>query len=174
LAIICLNPEGPWIFQKTFAMASHPNVRAMDEWQPIYSQFAKGALITFGLCVLLILATFLATGRSFRPETWVPIVLFGIQPVLHQRTLVWFMTVTPWLMLPYYGRWLAGARPNWWSSVASFRKTLACGAIVALAITSQPIRSVNFVVNIDAPSLAPQEDPVRKPDPEQTAQWSGL
>jgi hypothetical protein len=40
-------------------------------------------------------------------------------------------------------------------------------------VTSQPIRSVNFVVNIDAPSFAPQEDPVRKPDPEQTA-GSGL
>jgi hypothetical protein len=71
------------------------------------------------------------------------LVLFATPPLLHQRALVWFITIAPWVSLPAYGAFLAERRPRWWSSVPTFRKTLLAGAMAGFALLwSHPVQKL--------------------------------
>jgi hypothetical protein len=133
-AVSVVNPEGPRIWAATFAMAGHPNVRAMDEWQPITSGVAKGALVTFITCLLVVgIALAVVRGRVGATE-WVALLAFGLPTLRHQRALVWFITVAAWVAVTAFGRWRAHRQPPWWSSVPSFRKTLLAATAVVIAV----------------------------------------
>ena len=63
------------------------------------------------------------------------LLFFGLQPLLHQRAMLWWVMVSPWCALSL-GRELLKCWPTWlrWSaSVPSFRKTLLAGAALLLA-----------------------------------------
>lgn len=134
LGIILINPEGYRIFLGTMAMARHPNVRQMDEWQPLWSDNLIVARILFGICMALMLAAFIAAKGRFRLATWALLALFAGQAILHQRGLVWLFSMVPWLAMPYFGNAWLRFRPSNWVAKLSFRKTLIAGmaAIVAL------------------------------------------
>jgi hypothetical protein len=132
--IAILNPEGYRIFLVTMEMANQPNVQLMDEWQPLWSPNTQVARIAFGVCMGLILISFVAARGRFRWTTWLALAVFGGQAVLHQRGLIWLFTVAPWLAMPYLGDAFARYRPASWVSVPSFRKTLIVGMIAVIAV----------------------------------------
>jgi hypothetical protein len=125
-AVALLNPAGPWIFANTLQMAAHPNVLAMDEWQPLEFSAGAGGHWAYLATLLLAAVTLAASPRWFSPTTWIVLVLFAVQPLRHQRMLVWWLMLTPWLLMPYWAA-LAERRAGRWPSyrsVPSFRKTL--------------------------------------------------
>lgn len=131
LAIACLNPSGPAIYADALAVAAHPNVRAMDEWKPLSFHLATGWHLLYLLLVIALALTQLSSRRWFALDTLIFLALFGLPPLLHQRMMIWWVMIGPWLAVRY---WPACRLP--WSIPAStptFRKTLLAGALVFMA-----------------------------------------
>jgi len=142
-AITVLNPDGWHIWSKTVAMANHPVVRAMDEWQPLWSPLAANGRIIYLLCLLLILLAILLDRGRISALAITFLISFAIPPLLSQRATMWFIAVAPWIALPSFGRAVARHRPNWWRGVPSFRKTLVAAAFLLVALMwSIPIQSM--------------------------------
>ncbi|MFL5328167.1 MAG: hypothetical protein ACJ8C4_04575 [Gemmataceae bacterium] len=141
VAVALLNPEGPRIFLTTIQMGQNPNVLAMDEWQPIISQRAIGAQIIFTACLLLVTITLFLYRSWLGADAWVLLLIFGTSAALHQRGLIWFIPLTVWIIMPYWGAVLDKWRPSAWDSVPSLRKTMVVAAMAVLAIgLSAPVR----------------------------------
>jgi hypothetical protein len=139
--IAILNPEGYRIFLVTVEMANHPNVRLMDEWQPIWSQNTMVARITFGVCVGLVLLSMALARSRVRWITVFTLAAFAGQAVLHQRGVIWLFTVAPWLAMPYLGDAFVRYRPASCVSLPSLRKTLIVGLIAIVAsLWSLPVQ----------------------------------
>lgn len=135
VAIAFLNPNGPRIFLNTVVMASHPVVKAMDEWQPLSFQAGQGGVLAYGATVLLVTVTQLLHRRWFAASTFVLIGLFGLQPFWHQRALVWWMTLTPWLVMSYWPEIIQNrcAGRFRWETVPSLRKTIFAAVFIGIA-----------------------------------------
>lgn len=133
-AVAVAYPEGPAIFASTWAMAQHPVVRAMDEWQPIYSAVAGWARGIYAICAVALLLGVTAGPREAVFSRLIPAVLFLGLPMLNQRGVIWLMTVTPWLAIPGVASLARRWRPGGWGSVPSFRKTLAAASVVGIAV----------------------------------------
>jgi hypothetical protein len=134
VAIAVLNPSGPSLYLGTIAMASHPNVLAMGEWQPLPLGLGGGGGQYLILLALLAGTRFLSRQR-FSPTVIVLILAFGIQPLFRQRMLVWWLMVAPWLMVRYWPACLERLGSlRILQSVPSFRKTLVAGMLVALVL----------------------------------------
>jgi hypothetical protein len=133
-AVGMLNPHGPAIFWNTLRMATHPAVTAMDEWQPLHFDLGPGGHWAYLATVAALVAGQALAGRWFSPSALVLIGLFGTQPLAHQRALVWWLVLTPWLLMPP----LAAVRdrfPFWrYETVPSFRKTILAGLIAFVAL----------------------------------------
>jgi hypothetical protein len=115
----------------------------MDEWQPIYSRTAAPAAWLFFLISSSVLIATQAFSRKFySPAQVILILLFGVQAVLHQRMLVWWLMLAPWLAAPLWPS-IADRLRKWWTgrdwvnakpqaaiaNGASFRKTLLAGLL---------------------------------------------
>lgn len=133
VGIAVLTPDGIRTFAATVAMASQPNVRAMDEWQPLFSPVAGGARFVYGVCTALLIAAALASRGRARPLFWLGWLAFGLPPVLSQRAVVWFLMATPWLALPELTRAAREWKPQWRLGMPSLRKTLLAGLIISIA-----------------------------------------
>jgi len=140
--IAMLNPSGPMLYRNTLRMASHYNVQTMDEWKPL--AFRPGLATSgswFYLATLIaVVATQLLSPRRFSAPQILLVLFFGIQPCLHQRMLIWWFMVAPWVVLPH---WAAIAQrfrfwPEHWSSIPSFRNTLLVAGIAVMALTWLP------------------------------------
>jgi hypothetical protein len=141
IAVAFLNPEGPRIFVTTIQMGQNPNVLAMDEWQPLISQRAIGAQLVFAGCLLLVTITLFLYRGWLAADSWTLFVIFGASAALHQRGVVWFIPLTVWIVMPYWGATLDKWRPSAWDSVPSLRKTMVVAAMAVLAIgLSAPVR----------------------------------
>jgi hypothetical protein len=134
LAVGLLNPWGPFIYWNTLRMATHAGVTAMDEWQPLHFNLGPGGHWGYLATVVVLFAGQMLSPRWFSPGTVVLILLFGLQPLAHQRALVWWLVLTPWILMPYlaavgdrFARWR-------WESVPSLRKTIVAGLLVCVAI----------------------------------------
>jgi hypothetical protein len=134
VGITFLNPEGWRIWSKTAAMADHPNVRAMDEWQSLFSSVAGGARVTYFICLAWVVMAWLSSRRRPTIETLTLLLAFALPPLFHQRAVIWLITVAAWISVTFLGMALAQRRPTWWSSVPSFRRTIVAGAIVVIAL----------------------------------------
>ncbi|MBX7105491.1 MAG: hypothetical protein K1X57_15505, partial [Gemmataceae bacterium] len=134
LGVAFLNPEGPRIFLGTAEMARQPNVRAMDEWQPLWSPVATGGRVVYSIAVSVLAAAFLVARARPAPLFLLGVAMFAIPPLLSQRTLLWLLTAIPWLTLPEFAKGIRRWQPTWWNSVPSFRKTLLVGMFVGLAL----------------------------------------
>lgn len=150
VGVAFLNPEGPRIFAVTLEMARQPNVRAMDEWQPIWSPVAGGAQIGMALGMALILVGLVAARGRPGGVFVLGLVAFAVPPVLSQRAILWFLTVAPWLVLPAMGEAVRRWSPTWWHSVPSFRKTMLVGMCAGLAVMwSIPAQAIMGQRNAD-------------------------
>jgi hypothetical protein len=136
VAIAVLNPHGPKLFWQTLQMTRHPNVVAMDEWQPLAWSPSEGGFWFYLVSLLLLAGTQLFSPQWYSPTQLILILTFGIQPCLHQRMMVWWLMLVPWLILPHWA--VIRGRLSWsWlehESVPSFRKTLLAGMLMVVAL----------------------------------------
>ena len=87
------NPEGAWIFWNTWQMGSHPNVLAMDEWQPLALHFGAGGHWAYYATLALVLGVAVWQRRRYSVSSLLLILVFGLQPLRHQRFLLWWLMV---------------------------------------------------------------------------------
>ncbi len=133
IGIAVLNPDGYRVYLNTLAMAQQPNVILMDEWLPLWSPNTVVARIAFGVCVGLVLFAVIAGRHPGYWLTWLMLIAFGGQAVLHQRGVIWLFMIAPWIAMPHLGDAFARYRPASMVSVPSFRKTLVVGMITFIA-----------------------------------------
>jgi hypothetical protein len=131
LGAVCLNPAGPRVYLSVLSFGSQPNLKTLQEWQPLdYSNPGTGYNLYIALCVLLLVLHVLAA-RPLRPTHYLFMAVFGLAPLFQQRMLTWWLLVSVWLMMPL----LADVARRWkWElprSVPSLRKT-ALAVVVAV------------------------------------------
>ena len=131
IAIACLNPSGPSLYRESLALAAHPVVNLQDEWQPLRFHLGGGGQWSYLVIGCLLAVTQSRCTRWFSITTLLLIVVFGVQPLRHQRMLIWWLMVAPWLMARYW----PDCTPQWTLPAAtpSFRKTLIAVAFLFLA-----------------------------------------
>jgi hypothetical protein len=135
VAIGVVNPSGPWIYTEALAVARHPNVLAMDEWQPLKFTLGAGGHWAYGMTMLLLIGAVLLHRRWFSPTQTLFLAFLIWQPLLHQRMFVWWLLVFPWAVLPHYAAWgAAWAKEREIGGVPSFRKTLVAGMLLFLGV----------------------------------------
>jgi hypothetical protein len=135
-------------------MAAHPNVLAMDEWQPLAFHLGGGGHWSYLAIVVGLLGVALWRRRCYPATALLLIVVFGLQPLRHQRMLVWWLMLAPWAALTLLRREGTAAEPlsgSW--RVPSLRKTFAVVVLAAAAaVWSIPVQDV----------LAGQPTPLRR------------
>jgi hypothetical protein len=136
LAVTVLNPSGPRIYLETLRMTSHPNVVAMDEWQPLRFHLGGGGHWAYLATLVLLAGTQFGCRRWFSATIVIFIIVFGVPPVLRQRMLIWWLMLAPWLIVRFWpaciARWRGGREG--YQSVPGFRKTLAAGTLIVLGL----------------------------------------
>jgi hypothetical protein len=142
-AVAVLNPDGPFIYANTVAMGRHPNVLAMDEWLPLNFAHPHLGEYVYLIVLGLVVLTPLACRRWYSATQQLLLAGFAVQPLLHQRMLLWLLLILPWALLPH---WAAlGERLPWLRSrgLPSFRKTVLAGLLaVVLLLWSAPAQWV--------------------------------
>jgi hypothetical protein len=135
-AVALLNPHGPYIFLNTYEMAQNPNVARMDEWQPIDFRQMEPAGWIFLISLTVLIVTQVVSKKLYAPGQVLLMLLFGVQAVLHQRMLVWWLMLVPWLAAPLWATVADRLWPRWQlpTNPASFRKTILAGIIVAVLL----------------------------------------
>jgi hypothetical protein len=144
-----VNPHGPMLFGHTLALAQHPNIADMDEWQGIEWTTGRGVLFA-GSLVLLGLTLVLRLNRRSISEGaeadgvcvrtlfathLLLILLFGVQTLLHQRWMHWWGMLVPWLLAPHCA--LLSRNIPWLQadlSTPSFRKTVLAVGVWLIAL----------------------------------------
>jgi hypothetical protein len=143
VAVAVLNPHGPYLYLHTLALARHPNIATLEEWQPLDFTMGPGGHWGYLASVVLLAVSQVLSPRPFTPTQVLLIVTFGVAPLLQQRMMIWWLTLLPWLVLPL---WAAAAErlPRSWKgvrSVPSFRKTVVAALLVVLVVPlSPPVR----------------------------------
>jgi hypothetical protein len=149
-AVAVTNPAGPWVYWNVVQMGTHPNVLAMDEWQPLTSPAAGGAVWLYVAMAALLLGLALWRRRCYPLTALVLIAVFGLQPLRHQRMMVWWLMLAPWVALTLVRRptvaWsgdhaTTGEAAGW--RTPSLRKTLiAALLVVTVVLWSVPVQDV--------------------------------
>jgi hypothetical protein len=141
VAVAAFNPHGPFIYPITWEMSRNPNVVAMDEWKPIFSTHLYAPVVIYVTSILIVLGAQLVSRVRYSPAQLVLMVGIGLQPIFHQRMMVWWLMLVPWLALPLLTTALERL-PHYWRpepAVPSFRKTVVAGLIaVVLVLWSAP------------------------------------
>lgn len=143
--IALLNPRGPLLFLDTWRMARHPNVLVMDEWRPLALGLNRPGAWLFAVSWLVVLLPLALTRRNYTPDRWLLLLFFGLQPLGHQRAMLWWVMISHWCAFSQAAE-LARSWPAWLRlppTTPSFRKTiLACGAVMLAALWLAPVRWV--------------------------------
>jgi hypothetical protein len=134
LAVALFNPSGPHIYLETLRMASHPNVVAMDEWQPLRFYLGPGGQWAFLATVVLVGGTWLLARQRPSATMLLLVLVFAGQALLRQRMLVWWLMVAPWIAVRCWPACVERLSRSRQPSVPSFRKTLAAGMCMVLAL----------------------------------------
>lgn len=134
LLVAAANPWGPLIYRNLLEMSAHPVVRLMDEWQPIRFTSGGGRWVYIATAIFVGLGLLLAR-RLPTPTAIILTLVFASQPLLHQRTFVWWLMLAPWVALPAWNSLLERIDVE---SVPSFRKTLLTASLAFLAIAWSP------------------------------------
>ncbi|MFO0845105.1 MAG: hypothetical protein U0797_22410 [Gemmataceae bacterium] len=136
IAILALNPRGPFLVSTLWGLAHDPAFVALEAWQPLRFHYGPGGQWTFLLLwCLVVLVQHLA--RTFYPPVQLLCLLvFGFWPLWHQQILLEWAMVAPWAALAVAPAAAERFRPAWLSSsVPSFRKTLLAGLFAVIAAT---------------------------------------
>jgi hypothetical protein len=148
-------------------MGQNPNVALMDEWQPIDFRAMGPAVWIFLASLTVLIVTQMASNKFFSSGQLLLMAGFGFEAARHQRVLVWWLMLAPWLASPL---WATIAERLWqrWpmpASVPSFRKTIVAGLVgVVLLVWSAPVQ---WLVN---GRPAPLESSLSKGTPWQLAE----
>lgn len=135
IGVLFLTPAGPRILLNTWTMANHPNIRFMDEWQPLDFVSTNGGHWVYLLTVTFVAVTYMLSPTPYPWGKALLVLAFGLQPLKHQRAIVWWLALVPVLTLPYWPAIATHFRwPTWPASVPSFRKTLLAAAVAVLAV----------------------------------------
>src|SRR5262249_32739498 len=67
LIALC-NPQGPSLYWHTWQMARHPNVLAMDEWQPLQLKLSSGGHWSYYATWVVVLLPVVLTRRPYRTD----------------------------------------------------------------------------------------------------------
>jgi hypothetical protein len=137
-AVALLNPHGPALFRHSSELARHPNISFMEEWKPLPPRSLFGYLFVFSVVLLVPLLRW-----SPAPFTATQVLLllgFGWESLAHNRFLVWWCMLYPWVVVPHLHalgkRWfpplLADRRP------ANLHRTVLAGSIALLLLVWSP------------------------------------
>jgi hypothetical protein len=139
-AVACLNPHGAAILRETALLGRHPNVRFMDEWQPM--DFSKpGALAMIYVGSLVALATLqLLSARWPSPARVLVLAAFAAGPLFHLRMMIWWFMVAAWLLAAQWPGVRAQLPARWLAvrTVPSLRKTLLAVVLVLILLSLSP------------------------------------
>jgi hypothetical protein len=136
-----VNPHGPYLLYKSYALSKNPNIPTMEEWKPLPLGSAVHAVFLASVVVLAVLLRL--SPRRFTPAQVILLLGFGLQSVAHARMVVWWIMVFAWVAVPHL-RAVAGRFPGrlpWLDDTSrpSLLKTaLAAGLVLALAVGSRP------------------------------------
>src|SRR5207248_6887655 len=92
------------LFWDTMLMSRHPVVRLMDEWQPLFPGATQAVHWIYLVSLALVALTQVYAPRRLSPTQFLVILIFGVAPLVHQRLVVFWLLILPWLILPQWGR----------------------------------------------------------------------
>ncbi len=170
LAVGLCNPRFFAIYTEIWSFGDHPNLAFMDEWKPLEWHTPFGYVFLASL--VLVLCTH-ATGllrpaepqpdRTFGPiplGQMILLVLLGWQVYQHQRMMLWWIMVMPWICLPPWARLTAPSQAHTAFSIWSpktvgqaLRPLLIIGVMVWIGFLWS---SLGFVWSQGGPSLLHQ------------------
>src|SRR5258708_18400146 len=90
-AVLFLNPRGPQLILDTLAMSRHPNVLAMDEWQPLFPGRIQAVHWIYLASLALVAVAQLSSRRRLTFAQFVVLAAFGVAPLFHQRLVIWWL-----------------------------------------------------------------------------------
>ncbi|MFT3879754.1 MAG: hypothetical protein QM703_08845 [Gemmatales bacterium] len=114
IAIGILNPlmNFRW-YTQTLTFAQNPNVRMMDEWQPLVWSSQQGIL--FAISLIIVAVTHLAAKRrkvgGISIGHGLLLICFGVQVVFFQRMLPWWAMLCPLVCVGPWARLLQKGMP---------------------------------------------------------------
>jgi hypothetical protein len=134
VAVAVLNPHGPALFRYSSELARHPNIPFMEEWKPLPPKSLFGYL--FVASVLLLIPLLRWSPAPFTATQLLLLLGFGWESLAHNRFLVWWCMLYPWVVVPHLyalgQRWFPTLLAD--RSQANLRKTILAGAMVALLL----------------------------------------
>jgi hypothetical protein len=109
--VALLNPHGPALFSHTLALAGNPNIADMDEWKSISWETPWGVAFLASLLLLAVipfLKWFAHRDRRAASPRLAPqlllLLVFGLQTYFHQRMMVWWVLLVPWVLATWWGQ----------------------------------------------------------------------
>jgi hypothetical protein len=138
-AITVANPMVESIWGNTLAFARNPNLRSMQEWQPLNFSELQG-LPWFYWASFAVLA--IAQALSPRPFSATEVLLtlvFGILPLFQERFMAWWMPIAIGILLAHLNAWADQRGWIWPKSLPTFRKTLLAAALVVFGCILTPL-----------------------------------
>jgi len=139
-AVAFVNPMGPRIYLLAVEFGGNPNLKSLQEWQPV-------DFLTPGTGFPLYLATLVATlvtaalsPLRVTPTHYLLALTFGIAPLLQQRMLTWWCPLAIWQLVPHWAAVAERWGLVWPASVPSLRKTvLAVLLVVPFVLLAPPM-----------------------------------
>jgi hypothetical protein len=136
IAVLTLNPRGPFLVSTFWGLAHDPAFVALDAWQPLRFHYGPGGQWTFLLLWCLVVLVQHQALAFYPPLQLLCLLVFGFWPLWHQHILLEWAMVAPWCALAVAPAAAERFRPAWLtSSVPSFRKTLLAALLAAIAAT---------------------------------------
>lgn len=121
---VCLNPAGPMIYLNVLSFGGNPNLKTLQEWQPLWAGSNVPSFVVYAALWVPIVALHLLARARLRAVHYLALALFGLAPLVQQRLNTWWLVVGVWTLTPL----IAAVARRWhWElprSVPSLRKTI--------------------------------------------------
>jgi hypothetical protein len=130
-AACLLNPDGGEGVWFSWAIARHPNLRDVSEWQPLAPTSLAGRTVAASWVLLVVVLR--RSRRPVRPVEALLLAIFGLGVYQTGRMILWYVPVYLYALLPHAAEIVARVRPPDPAAAPpwrSFRFTWACLAIV--------------------------------------------
>jgi hypothetical protein len=135
--VLCLNPHGPRLLPHMVALARHPNILILDEWQPLHFHWGPGGQWSYLATLAVLLLSQVFSRRFYSPTAILLILVFGAGPVFRERMMLWWLMLLPWLVMPLWSdlasRWTL---PRWQPNLLN---TLSVVIIIGLTVLWCPL-----------------------------------
>ena len=138
-AVAVLNPYGPKLYAAVLAFGSNPNLKVLDEWQPLDVLSAKGGAVLYWALVGLNALAVAARPKAATAARVLAVLAFAVPPLLQQRMLSWLVPVGVWALAGQIGAVLAARNWTLPASVPSFKKTLLAALVPFPMVMLNPL-----------------------------------